>query len=283
VGADLLMGAGIAVEFRERFGHLAYLKSLKRRPGQVATLPLEGEGNKYIFNIVTKPRSAHCLPREEEFRPAVQELANLCASLGVQTLAMPQIGAGLDRQPWRWAKNIIEEAFAGIDTDVLIFLHPSEYPRNECRSGHRNRRTHAQAVKDQNENQRETPANSQQQTADEAANSNLDHASLSDFPELGDTNQTKTKVPQKKSPTERFVGDLEKSNASELPRTPVKPAAAEQSNKSTPYGTPESPEDTSAFYNRLKQNLGRSPRPRQPEVQNNSEKNYPPQASSNGK
>jgi hypothetical protein len=75
---------------------------------------------------------------------------------------MPQIGAGLDRQPWRWAKNIIEEVFAGIDTDVLIFLHdPSEYPRNECRSGHRNRHTHAQVVKNQNENQCETPANSQ--------------------------------------------------------------------------------------------------------------------------
>jgi len=69
----------------------------------------------------------------EEFRPAVRELAQLCVSLGVDTLAMPQIGAGLDRQPWPLVRREIEKAFEGVDTDVLIFNHPSEYPRNECR------------------------------------------------------------------------------------------------------------------------------------------------------
>lgn len=92
VGADLRMGAGIAVEFRERYGNLHHLRSLGRGPGQVATLPLfkpNGQIDKYIFNVVTKPRSANCLPRPEEFRPAVHELAQLCKSLGVATLAMP--------------------------------------------------------------------------------------------------------------------------------------------------------------------------------------------------
>jgi hypothetical protein len=51
----------------------------------------------------------------------------------VRTLAIPQIGAGLDRQPWPWAKSIIEQEFAGVDTQVLIFAHPAEYPKNECR------------------------------------------------------------------------------------------------------------------------------------------------------
>ena len=109
VGADFRMGAGIAVEFRERFGHHEYLKSQNSRPGQVVTVPLYKQNedfDRYIFHIVTKPRSANCLPREEEFIPAVRQLANLCTTLGVRTLAIPQIGAGLDRQPWPWARRV---------------------------------------------------------------------------------------------------------------------------------------------------------------------------------
>jgi O-acetyl-ADP-ribose deacetylase (regulator of RNase III) len=136
VGADFLMGKGIAVEFRERFGHLDYLRSQHAQPGQVLTVPLfkaNGDVERYIFHIVTKPKSANCLPRPHEFIPAVRKLASLCASLGVKTLALPRIGAGLDRQPWHWVRNIIEEEFTGVATEVLIFNKPTEFPVNECR------------------------------------------------------------------------------------------------------------------------------------------------------
>jgi hypothetical protein len=86
-----------------------------------------------IFHIVTKPKSANCLPRPLEFIPAVRKLASLCASLGVKTLALPRIGAGLDRQPWHWVRKIIEEEFTGVATEVLIFNKPTEFPVNECR------------------------------------------------------------------------------------------------------------------------------------------------------
>jgi hypothetical protein len=82
---------------------------------------------------VTKPKSANCLPRPHEFIPAVRKLASLCASLGVKTLALPRIGAGLDRQPWHWVRKIIEEEFTGVATEVLIFNKPTEFPVNECR------------------------------------------------------------------------------------------------------------------------------------------------------
>ncbi|XP_059472805.1 uncharacterized protein LOC132195083 isoform X1 [Neocloeon triangulifer] len=133
VGADFLMGAGIAVPIKEKYGNVSYLKSLGRRPGQVASLPISEEQLKFVFYLVTKPRSAYCLPRPDDFVSAVRELAQLCSSLGVPTLAMPRIGAGLDRQPWPWVRSVIEEAFAGVDTDVLIFVHPSERPVNEMK------------------------------------------------------------------------------------------------------------------------------------------------------
>jgi hypothetical protein len=49
--------------------------------------------------------------------------------LRTQSTALAKIGAGLDRQPWSWARRIILEEFAGIGVDILVFLNPSEGPR----------------------------------------------------------------------------------------------------------------------------------------------------------
>jgi O-acetyl-ADP-ribose deacetylase (regulator of RNase III) len=136
VGADFVMGAGLAVEFRERFGHVEELRAGNHRPGTVAAVPLLQPGSnnvdRYIFHLVTKPTSRYCLPRWWELIYAVRELARLCKELKVKTVAMPQIGAGLDRQQWWKVRRVIEIEFAGADTEVLVFFHPSEHPVNEC-------------------------------------------------------------------------------------------------------------------------------------------------------
>jgi hypothetical protein len=136
VGADFVMGAGLAVEFRERFGHVEELRAGHHRPGTVAAVPLLQPGSnnidRYVFHLVTKPTSRYCLPRWWELIYAVRELARLCKELKIKTVAMPQIGAGLDRQQWWKVRRVIEIEFAGADTEVLVFFHPSEHPVNEC-------------------------------------------------------------------------------------------------------------------------------------------------------
>jgi len=136
VGADFVMGAGLAVEFRERFGHVEELRAGHHRPGTVAAVPLLQPGSnnidRYVFHLVTKPTSRYCLPRWWELIYAVRELARLCRELKIKTVAMPQIGAGLDRQQWWKVRRVIEIEFAGEDTEVLVFFHPSEHPVNEC-------------------------------------------------------------------------------------------------------------------------------------------------------
>lgn len=136
VGADFVMGAGLAVEFRERFGHVKELRAGRHQPGTVATIPLMSpDSNKverYIFHLVTKPTSRFCLPRWWEIIYSIRELARLCKDLEIKTVAMPQIGAGLDRQKWWKIRRVLEIEFAGSDTELLIFHHPSEYPKNEC-------------------------------------------------------------------------------------------------------------------------------------------------------
>jgi O-acetyl-ADP-ribose deacetylase (regulator of RNase III) len=135
VGADFRMGKGVAVEFRKRFGEHELLQNLQLRPGQVACRPQHdkatGRVARFVFHLVTKPRSANCLPRPAEFRGSVRTLAKECVKRRIHTIAMPQIGAGLDRQPWKWARKVIMQEFSGIDIDILVFLRPSEGPKRK--------------------------------------------------------------------------------------------------------------------------------------------------------
>jgi hypothetical protein len=102
VGSDFKMGAGLAVEFKKRFGEQELLRDLHLRPGSVAKRPQRdrhtGQLQRYVFHLVTKPKSANCLPRPPEFRCAVRAMARECVRLKIDTVAMPKIGAGLDRQ-----------------------------------------------------------------------------------------------------------------------------------------------------------------------------------------
>jgi hypothetical protein len=52
VGSDFRMGKGFAVEVRERYGNVTYLRSLGKEKGEVAILPVEED--RYIFYLVTK-------------------------------------------------------------------------------------------------------------------------------------------------------------------------------------------------------------------------------------
>ncbi|CAB3387726.1 Hypothetical predicted protein [Cloeon dipterum] len=133
VGADFLMGAGLAVTFRRRFGFQGYLQSLSLRPGEVAQVVCDKE-DRLIFHLVTKPRSAHCRPLPEDFRAAVFELARRCVKAKVSTLSIPRIGAGLDRLPCPWVRGVLEEAFAGKDIDVLVFTLPAERQQRKQRT-----------------------------------------------------------------------------------------------------------------------------------------------------
>jgi O-acetyl-ADP-ribose deacetylase (regulator of RNase III) len=133
VGADFSMGAGVAIQFKNKFGQVAYLKSLNLSPGQVACLPVPDVNDcvKYVLYLVTKPRSARCRPDFRDFRSAVNEMATLCRSLGISTLALPRIGAGLDHLWWPQVLEALQEAFRGVNTDVLVFDHPAGRPQRE--------------------------------------------------------------------------------------------------------------------------------------------------------
>jgi hypothetical protein len=51
VASDLRMGAGIARDFKYRYGNLSYLKAQNKKEGQIITLPMN---NNYIFISLQK-------------------------------------------------------------------------------------------------------------------------------------------------------------------------------------------------------------------------------------
>jgi O-acetyl-ADP-ribose deacetylase (regulator of RNase III) len=123
VAADFEMSAGIAVDFKQKFGQVERLLSMGRKVGQVAVLPVgKPDGSvRYVFYIITKERSRGTRPTLSDFSAAVHDLAAACTLLGVRQIALPRIGTMKDRLQWSDVRRIIGEAFEGRDTEVYVF------------------------------------------------------------------------------------------------------------------------------------------------------------------
>lgn len=99
ISADFAMGAGIAVQFNKHFN---VKENLKRRYGNVIA-EWDGSWTKgfcvqdgRVFNLVTKRNYFH-KPTEETMRNALFDLREQAKEQRIKMLAMPKIGAGLDK------------------------------------------------------------------------------------------------------------------------------------------------------------------------------------------
>jgi len=115
VSEDFAMGAGIALEFRTRFGLVDELKAQKRQVGDVAYIQHDGHG--YLFYLVTKSRYWE-KPTYSVLQECLEQLHALCTEFGVKAIAMPRIGCGLDRLQWNVVQQLIESTMKGIDVQV---------------------------------------------------------------------------------------------------------------------------------------------------------------------
>jgi hypothetical protein len=121
VGADLRMEAGIAVDFKHRYGNLSYLKSQNKSPGDVITLPIDED--KFIFYLITKQLSSD-KPTISTIEKCLESLKNICINLGLHEIAMPRICSGCDRMPWHIIKALIERQFENSIINVYILSPP---------------------------------------------------------------------------------------------------------------------------------------------------------------
>ena len=101
VGADMAMSAGIAVDFKLRFGHVRELQAQQKNPGDVAVLSAELSGRKApVFYLVTKPISTMKSVNWSAFVSSIDKLKKLVGDLDVHKLYSPRIRCGLDNLSW---------------------------------------------------------------------------------------------------------------------------------------------------------------------------------------
>ena len=119
VSRCLAMSKGIAVEFKKRFDHVAELKAQNPRIGSGAWLERPGGGT--VFYLVTKERYFH-KPLLADLRKSLEWMRDTAIARGVHSIAMPRIGAGLDKLSWEEVKNAIREVFGETDICIKVFF-----------------------------------------------------------------------------------------------------------------------------------------------------------------
>lgn len=111
VSKDLKMGAGIAVEFKKRFGRVRELKDQNKEVGEVAEL------DERIFYLVTKEKYFH-KPTYDDLKQCLICLKERLDDLGIEKIKIPRLGCGLDRLDWNIVKEMIKEELSGIEVVV---------------------------------------------------------------------------------------------------------------------------------------------------------------------
>lgn len=106
VGNDFAMGAGVAVEFRRRFGSVEWLRTNSRGVG--TTLRLDHQGRS-IFYLVSKPHSSWSKPTYESLTSCLRDLFAQMRTLHLETVVMPRIGCGLDGLNWDVVRGILRD------------------------------------------------------------------------------------------------------------------------------------------------------------------------------
>ncbi|KAH8320189.1 hypothetical protein KR067_002732, partial [Drosophila pandora] len=107
VGADLAMGAGIAVKFKQVYGQVDELRAQKAASGEVAVLK---DDQRYIYYLVTKPQSWG-KPTYESLQASLEQMREHMRKNGINQLAIPRIGCGIDGLEWEKVSNILEYVF----------------------------------------------------------------------------------------------------------------------------------------------------------------------------
>lgn len=122
ISADFGMGKGIVVEFNKRFDMKrklqtcfgGYLEEFVENYYQSDCLMMGR-----VFNLITKERYWQ-KPTYSTMRGALEMMKKLAIENDVNKIAMPTIGAGLDRLNFDKVSEIIQDVFSDTDIEILV-------------------------------------------------------------------------------------------------------------------------------------------------------------------
>ncbi|KAH8295779.1 hypothetical protein KR018_008762 [Drosophila ironensis] len=117
VAADMRMGKGIALRFRNKFGQLLTLQRQNVQPGGVAILQ---DNQRFVYYLVTKQQSWG-KPTYQQLHSSLLAMRQHMITHNVPKLAMPRIGCGLDGLNWSKVKEMICEIFRSDALELAVF------------------------------------------------------------------------------------------------------------------------------------------------------------------
>lgn len=121
ISRDAAMGAGIAKIFRSKYPDMKkHILDIKPNIGDAVNY-FDRENKRYIANLITKEKFFN-KPTYNTFEQAIKSLKQLAIDKGVAHIAMPKIGAGLDRLNWEKNREIIQEVFKNVDIEIVVYI-----------------------------------------------------------------------------------------------------------------------------------------------------------------
>ena len=122
ISADFGMGRGIVVEFNKRFDMKNRL--LKKYPDYHSYYERHRIGGDCILegrvlNLITKERYYE-KPSIITMLLALQKMKSICEKNGIVKVAMPTIGAGLDKLPWNEVSEQIKQVCKDTGMEILV-------------------------------------------------------------------------------------------------------------------------------------------------------------------
>ena len=116
ISADMAMGAGIAVDFNEKFNIRNYLLEKGYSSLPCPSCVLVGQS----LNLVTK-MNYWDKPSNGSMLLALRQMRKLCEVRKIRTIKMPRIGSGLDRLHWSKVREMIQNTFKDDDISITVY------------------------------------------------------------------------------------------------------------------------------------------------------------------
>ncbi|WBX94851.1 type II toxin-antitoxin system antitoxin DNA ADP-ribosyl glycohydrolase DarG [Pseudoxanthomonas mexicana] len=135
-----VMGKGIALMFKERFAdnfrrYAVACKAKEVRTGKMFVTEVnELDGPRWIVNFPTKQHWRGD-SKIEWITDGLQDLRRFLIENKVKSIAIPPLGAGNGGLDWAEVRPQIEDALAGLDTEILVFEPTQKYQNVAKRTG----------------------------------------------------------------------------------------------------------------------------------------------------
>ena len=130
LSADIVAGAGIAVEFNKRFGMKNKLKEMYpngiyvSREFKPTCVYVKNDYHDWkslgTFNLITK-EFVWQKPTYITMEASLRELKNQVIDRKIKKIAMPLIGCGIDGLKFKFVRELIIETFKDVDVEITVY------------------------------------------------------------------------------------------------------------------------------------------------------------------